>query len=179
MNPLQFYDLESYLLESVRPAFQERGYLSAEEFFSIIMWKANRAKSKVAKGLMARGLSLQEAVRRLTEELHEAPDNQSRFAVLHSWGLRLPMASAVLTILWPEDFSVYDFRVCDQLDKFKYLPDRTKVTSLWEGYCQYMEAVKATAPAHLSLRDKDRFLWGKSVLEQLHSDVAVEFHASP
>ena len=179
MNPLQFYDLESYLLEGVRPTFHERGSLSAEEFFAIIMWKANRAKPKVARRLMARGLSLHEAVRKLTQELHEAPDNQSRFTVLHGWGLRLPMASAVLAILWPEDFSVYDVRVCNQLDKFKYLPDRTKVATLWEGYCEYMEAVKAKAPAHLSLRDKDRFLWGKSVLEQLHSDVAVEFHASP
>ena len=179
MNPLQFYDLESYLLESVRPAFHDRGYLSAEEFFSIIMWKANRAKSRVAKKLMGRGMPLQQAVRRLTQELHQAPDDLSRFTVLHSGGLRLPMASAVLTILWPDNFSVFDRRVCDQLDKFKYLPDRTKVASLWEGYCQYMEAVKATAPAHLSLRDKDRFLWGKSALEQLHSDVALEFHASP
>ena len=50
---------------------------------------------------------------------------------------------------------MYDRRVCDQLDKFKYLPDRTKVTSLWKGYCEYMESVKATAPADLSLRDKD------------------------
>ena len=128
---------------------------------------------------MGRGLPLQEAVRTLTQELHEAPDDPSRFTVLHKWGLRLPMASAVLTILWPENFSVYDVRVCDELGDFKHIQDRTKVTSLWEGYCAYMQAVKVQAPAHLSLRDKDRFLWGKSVLEQLQSDVALEFHASP
>ena len=179
MDPLEFYDLETYILESVGPAFHKRGHLSAEEFFAIIMWKANRAKSKVAKRLMGRGLPLQEAVRRLTQELHEAPDDLCRFTVLHDWGLRLPMASAVLTILWPEHFSVYDERVRDQLGDFKHIAGRTKLASLWQGYCEYMEAVKATAPSHLSLRDKDRFLWGKSVLEQLHSDVAVEFHASP
>ena len=138
MNPLQFYDLESYLLGSVGPAFHERGYLSAEELFSIIIWKANRAKSKVAKKLMGRGLPLQEAVRTLTKELHEAPDDPSRFTVLHKWGLRLPMASAVLTILWTDDFSVYDGRVCDELGDFKHIQDRTKVVWLWEGYCQYM-----------------------------------------
>ena len=50
-----------------------------------------------------------------------------------------------------------------------------EIESLWKGYCEYMKAVKANAPAHLSLRDKNRFLWGKSGLEQLKSDVASEF----
>ena len=35
---------------------------------------------------------------------------------MRDWKLRLPTASAVLTVLYPEDFTVYDQRVCKMLD---------------------------------------------------------------
>jgi hypothetical protein len=35
--------------------------------------------------------------------------------LMRDWGLRLPMASAILTVLFPEEFTVYDQRVCGSL----------------------------------------------------------------
>lgn len=52
LDYLRYYDLEAYLFEDVRKRFQKEGVLSAFDFFSIVIWKANRAKSKVAHRLL-------------------------------------------------------------------------------------------------------------------------------
>jgi hypothetical protein len=44
----RYYDLESYLFQEVSHRFTSRKPLSAFDFFRIVVWKANRSKSKVA-----------------------------------------------------------------------------------------------------------------------------------
>ena len=53
MDHLRLYDLERYLFKAVNPTFQRDGRLTAFDFFCIVVWKANRAKSKVALRLLA------------------------------------------------------------------------------------------------------------------------------
>lgn len=86
------------------------------------------------------------------------------------------MASAILSVLYSEDFSVYDARVCGQLRAFKNLADRKRFENLWAGYQEFLEAVRKATPADLSLRDKDRWLWGKSFCDQLRSDIQSGFN---
>ena len=35
--------------------------------------------------------------------------------LIEDWAFRLPMASAILTVLYPDSFTVYDIRVCSEL----------------------------------------------------------------
>jgi hypothetical protein len=86
----------------------------------------------------------------------------------------LPMASAILTVLWPDEFSVYDRRVCEQLNDFEWVANRVPRRT-WDGYMAFRDAVVAAAPSHLSLRDKDRYLWGRSNAEQLEKDLEREW----
>ncbi len=85
------------------------------------------------------------------------------------------MASAILTVLYPEDFTVYDVRVCDSVGSFHSTGNRTDFGKLWDEYVQFRAAVEEAAPQTLSLRDKDRYLWGKSFHDQLQSDLARQF----
>ncbi|MEK6827122.1 MAG: hypothetical protein AABX99_01400, partial [Nanoarchaeota archaeon] len=48
----QFYSLENYLFNNITKKFEEKKTLSTEDFFCIIIWKSNRAKSKIAKKIM-------------------------------------------------------------------------------------------------------------------------------
>ena len=48
---LKYYFLENYLFEDVSKNFQKNGYLNSEEFFSIIIWKSNRTKTNVRRGI--------------------------------------------------------------------------------------------------------------------------------
>ena len=93
---------------------------------------------------------------------------------MHDWGFALPMASAILTVLWPEEFTVYDVRARGELNDFSTLgsvaPHR-----VWPEYVRYREAVRQAVPGPLSLRDKDRTLFGRSMARQLVRDLQTSF----
>jgi hypothetical protein len=176
MDYRQFYNLEDYLLNTVRLRFEKQGYLSAEDFFSIVIWKANRDKSRVASNLQSEGKNLDEAVRELTSNLKckSSSKEKLRYLLDKPWNLGLPMASAILTILYPEEFTVYDERVCNELKKFHRLK-YYKFEKLWCGYQEYKYQVEKSSPEGFTLRDKDRYLWGKSFYKQLKDDIKKGF----
>jgi hypothetical protein len=180
MDFRQYYNLESYLFDTVGPRFARQGYLSAFDFFCIVIWKANRAKSKLAKRLLARGYNkLDDAVYALTSGLAHQPTAKDKLYYLwHTWGFYLPMASAILTILYPDEFTIYDWRVCEMLNGYEYLGTTGNFEKLWPGYEQYKTSVQKLTPDGMSLRDRDRYLWGKSFYEQLVKDVEKGFTAA-
>jgi hypothetical protein len=85
------------------------------------------------------------------------------------------MTSATLTVLYPHEFTVYDIRVCDVLGDFHDAQYKTKFGPLWERYAAFILAVRNALPAESLLRDKDRFLWGRSFASQLNEDIAKAF----
>jgi hypothetical protein len=163
------YNEEGHLFNVVGPRFRAQGYLDAYDLFFIVRWKANRAISTVAKSLARVSRSdLQVAAKKLTSELYEATQPRSRFLLLaDKWKMRLPMSSAILTVLYPEDFTVYDVRVCNRLGNHHNLVNRVDSERRWRGYLEYQAAVKAAVEVPLSLRDKDRYLWAQSRHEDL------------
>jgi hypothetical protein len=178
---IQFYTLESYLFNTVHRRFAEQGYLGAFDFFCIVIWKANRAKTKVAKRLLCSTTkTLDEVVVELTKAIaaEKTPKDRMRLLMVGRIRFRLPMASAILTVLYPDEFTVYDYRVCDMLGGFRNLTNLTNFEKFWKGYSAFKSAVKSNTPAGLSLRDRDRYLWGKSFRDQLTNDVATAFRST-
>jgi hypothetical protein len=177
---IQFYTLESYLFNTVHRCFKEQGYLFAFDFFCIVIWKANRAKTKVANRLLGNSMkTLDEVVVELTKAIaaQKTPKDRMRLLMFGDIRFRLPMASAILTVLYPDEFTVYDYRVCETLKGFRNLSTLTKMDRLWEGYSAFKKAVIDNSPAGLSLRDRDRYLWGKSFRDQLTNDIATAFQS--
>jgi hypothetical protein len=176
LDYVAIYDQETYLFETVHSRFHGQGFLSAFDFFCIIIWKANRAKSKIAKRLLTKGHdSLDSAVYDLTAGIHRCTSSKERLRHLWDSGFYLPMASAILTVLYPDEFSIYDVRVCGELSAFSELSNITKFEKLWPRYLEFLQAVEKAAPDGLMLRDKDRYLWGKSFSNQLTNDIKQKF----
>jgi hypothetical protein len=173
----KYHNLEKYLFEEVSSKYFKDGFLNTFDFFCIIIWKANRSKSKVTKRLLAKNhKDMSEAIKILTQSIYQANDNQQKLRILIlDWGFRLPIASALLTVLYPKDFTVYDTRVCEMIGDFKNIQNKSKFESIWEGYQKYIKAVKRSVGLNISLRDKDRFLWGKSFHDQLIKDIENNF----
>lgn len=173
----RYYDLEDYLFQEVSGRFRRDKRLSAFDFFCIVIWKANRAKSKVASRLLAQGHpDLEQAVLALTSSISNAEDSKERLRiVLERWGFRLPMASAILTVLYPNEFTVYDVRVCEVLKGFGGLQFKVSFDSIWSGYSEYLARVQATGPQAMTLREKDKHLWGQSFSDQLERDIISGF----
>ena len=176
----KYHQLEAYLFGTVGPQFRQSGVLSATDFFCIVIWKSNRSKSTIATRLRKQDpkgrTKLEAIIKALSQAIHRAQSHQKRLEILlKQWGFRLPMASAILTVLYPDDFSIYDIRVCEQLGDFQNLADRRPFDRLWEEYQTFLDAVRQATPTKLSLRDRDRWLWGKSFIEQLESDLKRGF----
>lgn len=176
---LKIYSLEKYIFEDINKHFRCRGWLFAEELFCIVIWKANRAKSKIAEIIKDKRKgreSFQAIVKRLTGEIFRASTNKEKMRLMiKEWGFSLPMASAILTALYPDDFTVYDTRVCSIIDTHKHLSSRKVFDNLWQGYEEYKSKVKSYDTGGCSsLRDKDRYLWGMSFYIQLEEDVKNE-----
>lgn len=180
MDYLKLYWLESYLFDTVRHRFEEQGFLTAFDFFCIVSWKAGRAKPRVAHWLRGKGHSdLKTAVSELTSSLAKADSPKERLRILmECWTFTLPMATAVLTVLYPEEFTAYDSRVCESLKAFQNLVNLKYSEKLWKGYQDFKREVQDYAPSELTLRDKDRYLWGKSWYEQLRRDIGRGFQPS-
>ncbi len=176
---LKYYHLEKYLFDDVCKRFQTVGYITAFDFFCIVIWKANRSKSKIANRLLDKKLgheNLDSAVKALTDAIFRAESPKQRLEIIMKpWGFRLPMASAILTVLYPDEFTVYDVRVCEMLQAFKEVQHKSHFDDVWCGYEKYIQAVAHEANEHAALRDKDRWLWGKSFAAQLESDIANKF----
>jgi hypothetical protein len=171
MDYLKYYDLEDYLFNDVNAAFHARGYLTPEEFFSIVVWKANRAITRIKKRLLGKSSDLAEVVKNLTENIKAAPSDEARLRVLlETWGFLLPMATAILTVLYPDRFTVYDVRVREQLQIKDFAGRKNEIKRYFEEFLPGVAAITETE----TLRDKDRYLWGKSSYESLREFLSAQ-----
>lgn len=158
----KYYNLEEYLFKEVRNNFQQRGYLTPEEFFCIIIWKANRAKSKVKNKILKKGI-LTKNIKKLSKEIFIASNNKKKLRILlENWGIGLPIASAILTILYPNVFTVYDVRVRNQLGIKDFSGRKNQIDKY---FSEFLPKVKKQPGKNL--RDKDKYLWGKSFYKDL------------
>jgi hypothetical protein len=166
-------DLERYLFEDVGGKFRDSGKLKPLDLFLILHWKSRRAKIRNRDKLKKKSGSFEKATKQIATSLQSANSDEERLrALMERWGLRLPTASAILTVLYPEDFTIYDARVRRQLGLGRMRETYSQRTwnDMWSRYLRFKDTVMKETPPHLCLRDKDRYLWGKSLYEDADSD---------
>lgn len=169
----KYYDLERYLFDEVGPSFRDKHFLSIEQFFLIVAWKNPKFGIRRISQLRE-----ENAVREITEKIFSAGSPHERLAVLlkeesgqRRHGIKLATASAVLTVLYPEEYTVYDIRVRKQLRKrglWSEDPDDiTDDKDVVDKYFRvYLPKIKLLAQeSGLSLRDCDRALWAQDWYE--------------
>lgn len=188
MNYLKYYWLEKKFFPEVYNFFHEKGYITPEHFFSIVVWKSIRPRKLIKHGLLRNGETINNAVHNLSKKIFKAKSKEEKLEILlgnkekkqpKQKGFQLAMASAVLTILYPEEFTIYDRRVRSQLinpqNRIKNYSDITSSQKVVEKYFhEYIPQVlklggKISGNKQLSLRDCDRLLWAKSWHEDLEN----------
>jgi hypothetical protein len=187
LNLIDYYNPELSLFPEIARRFAETKQLDPEALYLILDWKASRARTthldrlKKAKG--AEG-SFEVATRKIAAALAAAVGPKERMGALMSkpWEFRLATASAILAVLYSDDFTIYDARVCkvlrdEERGDFDALGNRAWSDGLWDDYQRFTATVCLAAPSGLSLRDCDRWLWGKSRQKQLAEEIASK--ASP
>ncbi len=177
-----YYDLEYRLFPKINEKVTNKIPLNALEFFSILIWKANRAKSKHAERLLkkSKDKNLEEISIEITSNIYAKENKKTRLKYLiEDWKFYLPTATAILAIMYPTDFTIYDIRACQALnisdkDYNRLANKNTFDEKMWEDYESFENRVMNDVIGE-TLRDKDRYLWGKSFYTDLENDIKTKF----
>jgi len=117
-------------------------------------------------------------VKLLTGAIYNARSDLERIKILFDWEFWLATASAILTVLYPKRFTVYDFRVVEheELKRFKHI-DSERSERNAEKYLEFIDVVKALPLGRefKDLRSKDRYLWGRSRYNSMMRDIESGF----
>lgn len=171
-DPIAYYSPETLVFPAIAQSFADTGTLDPMAFYLILDWKAPRARTRHRSRLARIGGSFNAAVNQIAADLRGATGPEQQLGLLLTkWGFRLPTASAILTVLYPEKFTIYDIRVCDALYAFRQLSGMKWSPTAWEEYRRFIGAVRRAAPQGLSLRDCDRWLWGRDKQETLRNEL--------
>lgn len=167
---LKYYWLEKYLEEEVQPFFEKEKYLTAEQFLAIIEWKNPKFGKTKLSYLKTKDI---EKLFREVHDHHQSPEKQLEI-LINKKGIKLATASAILTILYPTKFTVYDIRVRKQLKKrglWNEKPDdiTNRIDVVDKYFNKYLPAVQKVKEENkiLILRDCDRALWAQDWYEDL------------
>jgi len=163
---LKYYSLGDYLFKDIHKNFQTRGHLTHEEFFAIVIWKSNRAKTKIKNGIEKSG----KTIRAITSEVFHAETPEQKLKILTSvFSIGVPIASAILTVCYPDDFTIIDYRALASLKKDfgeEVEGDPASQKYPYAAYFNYLNKCKNLAHKYnLSLREFDQVLWGKDFYE--------------
>ncbi|ETB64116.1 TPA: hypothetical protein DIC38_00640 [Candidatus Nomurabacteria bacterium] len=161
MSYIKYYNLEQYIFQDVGPNFRKTGKITIEDFFCIVIWKANRAKTNIRKKL-SKNTTLSKSIISISDDIYNAHSKEEKLEIMiKKWKFGFPMATAILTVLYPEDFTVYDYRVRGQL-KIE------NIYSVDKYFSKFLPKVKKYADSlGENLRNTDKELWGKSFYEDL------------
>jgi len=156
-----YFDLDSYLFERVTKRFAQRHTLNAFDFYAIITWKSNRSKTGVQKGMRRKRLH----PTRLMSKLSALQDDREKMQLLDSVpGIDIAIASAILTVCYPDRFTVLDYRAWETLHAFGKVPQQRIPTGVNGYFNLYLPACLSLASeTKMSLRELDRTLWGWSM----------------
>lgn len=153
---------EEELLTVAGPEIRERGYYRRDEVLRVSHWKAARNQRRIEEST---GADVELATRRALA----APEHL-RVDLLDGClrGVGPPVASALLTIVWPDRFTVLDFRVARALETLE-ARGQLRESLPWSPavvggglppYLPYRAACLSLADRlGVRLRDLDRALW--------------------
>ncbi len=103
-NEVSYAEREKELFGEIGKNIRNRSYLKKEDFLAIVRWKAARAIRKAEA-------NSEEAIEKITKFAFEIDNEEVKIRVLTSLnGVSIPMASAILTIPFPEKYGVIDIR---------------------------------------------------------------------
>ncbi|WP_157173631.1 hypothetical protein [Pseudaminobacter salicylatoxidans] len=174
----RYANVETNLFPEIADKFQSKGVLDPVDLWAILSWKANRSKTKHRRRMeQIAAAPFLEAAASFSSDISKGATPKDRLrAVMDKWDFRLPTATAILTILYPDEFTVYDYRVCGQIGGFHNLRNQTFSDHLWTQYQAFKLAAIEAAPRGLTLREVDHYHWGKS----WHADAIKDIgNASP
>lgn len=154
--------MEDFLFENISKNFKENHYLTKEEFLAIVVWKRKPSAKKIVDSMNETSIS----VDALTKSIFNASTPEEKLKILLSVKqIGIAIASAILTVCYPNDFTVVDYRALNSLKKLDISCSK-RPTEQIEDYLEYVNVCKKESGERgFLLRDFDRMLWAMDFYE--------------
>jgi hypothetical protein len=158
---------DCYEFALISAHFQQRGHIRRDEFREIAEWKSPRQKSRYKNN------------RQTDVELVTSTAINSHLNVEHQVsalceldGVGVPVASAILTVVFPQDYGVLDYRAWRAAEWF----DQGTVSfSSYGGYADFLDDLRnyATTEAYKSYLDNIRTIANSQGVSAREVDMAL------
>lgn len=151
---------KSPYFETMSKTLVARGFLLKKEFVSIGRWKAHRQINNYEA-------NSEETVRRITSQVLKEESETKRIRLLTKGALRgvkIPVASAILTIVYPDKYCIIDYRAWRAM---RWLQKGSKNQLAFNSYKEYSDFLDSLDD-YMSLKGYLKFL------EQLRSITAKQ-----
>jgi ParB-like nuclease domain len=173
---LDCYDPENRVFPRIAEA--KTPQLSKRDVLLILKWKLGRVKGSNYKTVSDDNMA------KINQAIRKAGDSGQEIDALGALeeipGIGLAVATAILTVCYPDKFSIIDKRVLEVLDlvpstaknKNKYSTEDWKAK---EYFDKFLPKVKEWSMKWgTTLRDTDRALWGLSVNQDIEETIAIK-----
>jgi len=134
---------------------KKRGYFTKEEFLKMGMWKSPRPKQRYLK-------NSEEEIISISKKILATKFEKRRIELLTSLGgVSIPTASAILTLIDPENYGVIDIRVWQVLYLYGSVKDRPDGTNFdFNNWYNYLMKLRYYAKKFkVSSRDIERTIF--------------------
>ncbi|MBI2140295.1 hypothetical protein HYU14_05195 [Candidatus Woesearchaeota archaeon] len=148
----KLYDIENLLFEEIGPIARKRGYLKYDEFIKICMWKTPRPKRLYQRNGPKK-------VEMQTKLAFSNPNEVGKIRCLTElWGVYIPVASAILTVVFPEKYGIIDTKSINSLKELGICTDIGKNSR--KDWLKYLNVIRKIAKRNeLNVRIVDQFLF--------------------
>lgn len=120
----------SPLFENISKSLQKRKCLKREEFINICEWKTRRPRNQYRKNDKKK---IKEITKKIFAKHSDAESQMTELLKLE--GVSVPVASALLTVIYPKKYCIVDFRVWNTL---LWIEDKK---SLFKNYSNYSDFI--------------------------------------
>ena len=135
---------------------QKKGAFTKDLLFEIAYWKSQR-KAYLCK------INTKRVIIRTLNKISEINDERDKIKHLinNLWGVGVPVASAILTIIDPKNYGLIDYKVWQILYLYEQLDNKPKGRNLSvKDWLQYLELIHKLAQSlNVSARTIDRTLF--------------------
>lgn len=128
------YDQEKQVFK-LGNEIKKRGWLTREEFFRICLWKSRRPKNLYELNTKE---EIEEKTKRAFSEIHEV---KRMVHLTELKGVRIPTASAILSVYNPEDYPIIDERCIQALKELNLITWSTITSNSWLMYLEIIRSL--------------------------------------
>ena len=147
---IEEYDTEKIIFTEIGPRARKNCVLNFDDFYKICMWKSRRQKNRYLKN--------KNKVENISRKAFLTSDETKKIELLCGLdGVGIPTASAILTVLYPENYSIIDIRCIETLNHLGYKMKNVMTVNNWLKYLEIMRDL--AKENNVTTRDLDKALF--------------------